>query len=64
MQRGIVGEFADMDLHSGGGDINRIRALSHELVGLQPDIMAGSKTKCNTDTFIAEVLQCPRVTSI
>jgi hypothetical protein len=25
---------------------------------------AGSKTKCNTDTFIAEVLQCPRVTSI
>jgi hypothetical protein len=25
---------------------------------------AGSKTKCNTDMFIAEVLQCPRVTSI
>ena len=25
---------------------------------------AGSKTKCNSDTLIAEVLQCPRVTSI
>ena len=30
----------------------------------EENISAGSKTKCNTDTFIAEVLQCPRVTSI
>ena len=29
-----------MDLRWGGGDINRIRALAQELVGLQPDIIA------------------------
>jgi putative ABC transport system substrate-binding protein len=29
-----------MDLRSAGSDINRIRALAHELVGLQPDIIA------------------------
>ena len=28
-----------MDLHWGGGDTNRIRALAQELVGLQPDII-------------------------
>ena len=28
-----------MDLRWGGGDINRIRALAQELVGLQPDII-------------------------
>jgi putative ABC transport system substrate-binding protein len=28
-----------MDLRSGGGDINRIRALAQQLVGLQPDII-------------------------
>ena len=28
-----------MDLRRYGGDINRIRALAHELVGLQPDII-------------------------
>jgi putative ABC transport system substrate-binding protein len=33
-----------MDLRSGGGDINRIRALSHELVGLQPDIILTNGT--------------------
>jgi hypothetical protein len=26
-----------MDLRWGGGDLNRIRALAQELVGLQPD---------------------------
>jgi putative ABC transport system substrate-binding protein len=31
-----------MDLRWGGGDINRIRALAHELVGLQPDIIVTS----------------------
>ena len=31
-----------MDLRSAGGDINRIRALAQELVGLQPDIILAS----------------------
>jgi putative ABC transport system substrate-binding protein len=33
------GRNARMDLRWGGGDINRMRALAHELVGLQPDII-------------------------
>jgi putative ABC transport system substrate-binding protein len=33
-----------MDLRGGGGDINRIRALAQELVGLQPDIIMTSTT--------------------
>jgi putative ABC transport system substrate-binding protein len=33
-----------MDLRSAGGDINRIRALAQELVGLQPDIILTSGT--------------------
>jgi putative tryptophan/tyrosine transport system substrate-binding protein len=33
------GRNARMDLRWGGGDINRIRALAQELVGLQPDII-------------------------
>ena len=33
-----------MDLRWGGGDINRIRALAHELVGLKPDIILTSST--------------------
>jgi putative tryptophan/tyrosine transport system substrate-binding protein len=33
------GRNARMDLRWGGSDINRIRALAHELVGLQPDII-------------------------
>jgi putative ABC transport system substrate-binding protein len=33
-----------MDLRWGGGDINRIRAVAHELVGLQPDIIVTSGT--------------------
>src|SRR5262249_16649121 len=31
-----------MDLRGGGGDINRIRTLAQELVGLQPDIILAS----------------------
>ena len=31
-----------MDLRWGGGDINRIRALAQELVGLQPDIIVAN----------------------
>jgi putative tryptophan/tyrosine transport system substrate-binding protein len=33
------GRNVRMDLRWGGGDINRIRALARELVGLQPDII-------------------------
>jgi putative ABC transport system substrate-binding protein len=33
-----------MDLRWGGNDINRIRALAQELVGLQPDIIVTSNT--------------------
>jgi putative ABC transport system substrate-binding protein len=33
-----------MDLRWGGGDINRILALAHELVGLQPDIIVTAGT--------------------
>jgi putative ABC transport system substrate-binding protein len=33
-----------MDLRWGGGDVNRIRALAQELVGLQPDIIVTTST--------------------
>jgi putative ABC transport system substrate-binding protein len=33
-----------MDLRWGGGDINRMRALAKELVGVQPDIILASST--------------------
>jgi putative ABC transport system substrate-binding protein len=33
------GRNVRMDVRWGGGDINRIRALAQELVGLQPDII-------------------------
>jgi putative ABC transport system substrate-binding protein len=38
------GRNVRMDLRSGGGDINRIRALAQDLVGLQPDIIVTSAT--------------------
>ena len=38
------GRNVRMDLRWGGGDINRIRALAQELVGLQPDIIVTSGT--------------------
>ena len=38
------GHNARMDLRWGGGDINRIRALAQELVGLQPDIIVTHTT--------------------
>jgi putative ABC transport system substrate-binding protein len=34
-----VGRNVRMDLRYAGGDVNRVRALAHELVGLQPDII-------------------------
>ena len=38
------GRNVRMDLRWGGGDINRIRALAQDLVGLQPDIIVTSGT--------------------
>jgi putative ABC transport system substrate-binding protein len=38
------GRNVRMDLWSGGADINRIRALARELVGLQPDIILANTT--------------------
>jgi putative ABC transport system substrate-binding protein len=38
------GRNVRMDLRSAGGDINRIRALAQELVGLQPDIILTNGT--------------------
>ena len=38
------GRNVRMDLRWGGDDINRIRALARELVGLQPDIIVTSTT--------------------
>jgi putative ABC transport system substrate-binding protein len=40
----IDGRNVRMDLRWGGGDINRIRALARELVGLQPDIIVTGGT--------------------
>ena len=47
------GRNARIDLRWGGGDINRIRALAQELVGLQPDIIVTS----NTPTTVAVQLE-------
>jgi putative ABC transport system substrate-binding protein len=38
------GRNVRMDLRWGGDDINRIRAIAQELVGLQPDIIVTSTT--------------------
>jgi putative ABC transport system substrate-binding protein len=38
------GRNVRMDLRWGGGDINRIRAIAQELVGLQPDIILANTT--------------------
>src|SRR5215467_1126437 len=40
----VDGRNVRMDLRWGGGDINRIRALAQELVGLQPDIIVPMAT--------------------
>jgi putative ABC transport system substrate-binding protein len=39
-----VGRNVRMDFRWGGGDIDRIRALAQELVGLQPDIILATAT--------------------
>ena len=40
----IDGRNVRMDLRSGGGEINRIRASAQEVVGLQPDIILAAST--------------------
>jgi putative ABC transport system substrate-binding protein len=40
----IDGRNARIELRWGGADINRIRALAHELAGLQPDIILSGST--------------------
>jgi putative ABC transport system substrate-binding protein len=40
----IDGRNVRMDLRWAGGDINRLRALAHELVGSQPDIIVTETT--------------------
>ena len=38
------GRNVRLDIRWGGGDINRMRALAQELVGLQPEIIVTSNT--------------------
>jgi putative ABC transport system substrate-binding protein len=38
------GRNVGIDLRWGGGDVNRMRALAQELVGLQPDIVVTQST--------------------
>jgi putative ABC transport system substrate-binding protein len=54
------GRNVRMDLRWGGGDINRIRALAKELVGLQPDIIVTSNTPA-TVALQQETLTIPIV---
>src|SRR5215470_14307376 len=45
----IDGRNVRVDLRWGGGDINRIRPLAQELVGLQHDIIVTSSTPATVD---------------
>jgi putative ABC transport system substrate-binding protein len=54
------GRNVRMDLRWGGGDINRIRALAQELVGLQPDIIVTNGTP-TTVAFQRETRTIPIV---
>jgi putative ABC transport system substrate-binding protein len=54
------GRNVRMDLRSGGGDINRIRALAQELVGLQPDVILSNTTPV-TAAFQRETRTIPIV---
>src|SRR6516162_6441794 len=50
-----------IDLRWYGGDINRIRALAHELVGLQPDIIVTDNTTPGTVAVQRETRTIPIV---
>ena len=62
------GRNVRIDLRSAGGDINRIRALAQELVGLQPDIIVTGSTAATVAlqretrtipiVFVTHVPQC------
>jgi putative ABC transport system substrate-binding protein len=52
------GRNVRMDLRWYGGDINRIRTLAQELVGLQPDIILANTTPA-TDAFQRETQTIP-----
>jgi putative ABC transport system substrate-binding protein len=54
------GRNVRMDLRWGGGDVNRIRALAQELVGLQPDIILANGTPA-TAAVARETLTIPIV---
>src|SRR6516164_1754723 len=54
------GRNVRMDLRWGGGDINRMRALARELVGLQPGIILTSSTPA-TSAFQLETPTIPIV---
>jgi putative ABC transport system substrate-binding protein len=54
------GRNVRIDLRSAGGDIDRIRALAQELVGLQPDIILTSGTVA-TAAFQRETRTIPIV---
>jgi putative ABC transport system substrate-binding protein len=54
------GRNVRMDPRYAGGDINRIRALAHELVGLQPDIIV-TRTAVATAAVQRETLTIPIV---
>jgi putative ABC transport system substrate-binding protein len=56
------GRNVRMDLRWGGNDINRIRALERELVGLQSDIIVTSATGA-TVALQRETLTIPIVTA-
>jgi len=46
-----------LDIRWGGGDINRMRALAQELVGLQPEIIVTS----NTSATVAVQRETPTI---
>jgi putative ABC transport system substrate-binding protein len=54
------GRNVRIDLRWGGGDINRIRALAQEVVGLQPDIIVVASTAA-TAAVQRETLTIPIV---
>ena len=54
----IDGRNVRIDLRWGGGNINRIRALAQELVGLQPDIILTNTTPA-TAAFQGETQTIP-----
>jgi putative ABC transport system substrate-binding protein len=55
------GRNVRMDLRWGGGDMNRIRALAQELVGLQPDIIVTDNTTPGTVAVQRETRTIPIV---